>query len=197
MISKRPSPSPRLSPRLHLRRGWKRWGWALALALLLLSQGSCLQFVPVIPEDQQNSYPNILENGLDPPQLQVIIPRTQDPGGKKVFRVGRVVEADPQDTLYAYWFLGYEQFPETSLRCQFAAPPSSTTTSTANNIRKVEFTCRINHNDVLLQPGQVIALELFVVDRQADLGSILNSNGVRQWPANTEPDSRVWLLRVE
>lgn len=171
-------------------------GWLIVLMSWVLT--GCLQFVPFVPEEQVNNPPYIDPNSIDPQQREVFIPRTQDPAGEKIFRVLKVSDRDRKDQLYAYWFLGYEQFPQGSLRCQQVSPPLTNTSSDPQNIvRDVEFTCRVGHSDLALQTGQSVLLELFVVDREADLTSILNSNGVRKWPEESKWTSYVWLLRVE
>lgn len=165
------------------------------MPLLWLLHG-CFQFVPPEAAVDLNYPPHILEIGIDPPQLEVIIPQTQEPGGTTVFKITKVQDFNRGDTLYAYWFLGYQQFPQSSFRCQQDTPPL--TGGKLDNItREVEFVCRINNSDIALQLNEVISLELFVVDRKADLTSILNSNGVRKWPEGSYWHRWVWNLKAE
>ncbi len=170
-----------------------RFSYLYCTTFLLVS---CIQFVPPTPELEQNYPPHILDTGIDPPELEVIISQTQNPNGTKVFKVTRVQDLNRQDTLYAYWFLGYQQFPGGSFRCQDRTPPL--TGSDIDNItRKVEFVCRISHNDLTLRQGEVVSLELFVVDREADLTSLISSNGVRRWPEGSGWHRWVWNIKTE
>lgn len=154
--------------------------------------------------EEENNPPYFDTNTIDPQQPEVTIPLTQDPTGQKVFRISNVFDRDRADTLYVYWFLGYKQFPQGSIRCQTIIPPltntanQTSTSSVADDIvRKVDLTCIIDHSDLALQVGTATLLEMFIVDREPDISKILNASGTRNWPEKSERIRYAWLLRVE
>jgi hypothetical protein len=181
------------SVRGHSQRA-RLYALLVPLFIASIALSSCLFFVEPIPSEKVNYPPRIEPDGIDPPVREVVIPATQNPTNGTVFKVVRVSDPNREDILYSYWFLDYTGYPKGSLRCAQEAPALTTDNNPKNYIREVEFSCHIGHSD-FPKTGRSVVLELFVVDRKADLNSFLT--GIRKWPEGSLYDSYAWTLHIE
>ncbi len=165
---------------------------------LFLSVGGCLQYVPPIPAESRNSPPVILPSGIDPYEVEVSISKSQDPNGETVFKILQVADPDREDILYAYWFLDYQRFPQGALRCEHTIPSLKDSPQTSpDDVRKVDLECRISHSEPSLVVGKFSILQLFLVDRKANISDLLRADGVMKWPEGSKWDLWTWVLKVE
>ncbi len=176
---------------------WNNFGRILGGLIFSLFLSSCLQYVPPLPAAEKNNPPRIEPTGVDPTDTEVLIPKSQDPTGETIFKVVQVSDPDRDDVLYAYWFLDYERFPQGALRCEQSIPAPASTSPTAGEIRQVDLTCRISHSEPSLVIGKFSILQLFIVDRKANISDLLRSDGVMRWPEGSKWDQWTWVLKVE
>lgn len=147
-------------------------------------------------------FPKINSLDINPFEPQVFIPLSSSPRGQTEFQIGILNERYLHDKYYVYWFLGYKPFPQGSLRCQQSISTRVSASEKLSSTAKSESAgitvkCKISHQDFALKHFSSILLEVFVVDREVNLSSILNSRGDRQFPLNSRWIKHVWMLTAE